>query len=241
MTEKTSKKYRFSKKALYAVLPRRCALCEQVTAPDIGVCKACQKDLPFISGSICHKCGREKEECLCGGFICFYEGIYSPFYYEGALAKSIGGFKFRGKVQNAHYYAQEMAAFLDKFLCVESLDLVTCVPLSKKSRNKRGYNQSSLLARQVAAYLGKACNDKALIKIYETPAQHSLPSLERRGNLIGAFEADKKSDLSGKTVLLCDDIATTGATLNECAKTLLLGGAKKVVCATVAVTKKDIK
>jgi ComF family protein len=213
-------------------------LCDELIEPNRGICTACEPDLPRLKFEICQRCGREKEECMCSNFRYYYEGIYAPFYYEGKLAKSIRNFKFNANIQNAHFFADEIASYLKKQIAVEEIDLITCVPLSKKSMKARGYNQSALLAKELAQSLDLIFSDKIILKIYETPAQHTLSVSHRRGNLAGVFELGGKADIKGKTVLLCDDIATTGTTINECAKMLLLGGAHKVYCATVAVTKR---
>ncbi|HRT82434.1 MAG TPA: hypothetical protein P5127_04675, partial [Oscillospiraceae bacterium] len=90
---------------------------------------------------------------MCSNFRYYYEGIYAPFYYEGKLAKSIRNFKFNANIQNAHFFADEIASYLKKQIAVEEIDLITCVPLSKKSMKARGYNQSALLAKELAQSL----------------------------------------------------------------------------------------
>lgn len=106
---------------------------------------------------------------------------------------------------------------------------------------ERGYNQSALLARELSALLGVPADCHALCKSIDTPAQHALKGAERRGNVFGVFEVPAPESVEGKTILLCDDIKTTGATLDECAKTLKLAGAKEVYCVCIAVTRKQDK
>ncbi len=231
-------KHEIRKRIIYTFFPRRCIICGELLPPAMGVCRACEQALPRLGLDICQRCGREKDECMCGNFRYYYEGIYAPFYYEGKLAKSIRNFKFNANIQNAHYFAEEIASYIKKHISAEKIDLITCVPLSKKSMKARGFNQSALLAKELSPLLQAAFKNDMILKIYETPAQHTLSLSHRRGNLAGVFELANKEEIKGKTVLLCDDIATTGTTINECAKMLLLGGAKKVYCTTIAVTKR---
>ncbi|HOO26700.1 MAG TPA: double zinc ribbon domain-containing protein, partial [Clostridiales bacterium] len=126
-------KHELQKRIIYTFFPRRCVLCDELIEPNRGICTACEPDLPRLKFEICQRCGREKEECMCSNFRYYYEGIYAPFYYEGKLAKSIRNFKFNANIQNAHFFADEIASYLKKQIAVEEIDLITCVPLSKKS------------------------------------------------------------------------------------------------------------
>ena len=116
-----------------------------------------------------------------------------------------------------------------------NFDLVTYVPISEKSLEKRGFNQSELLAKGVAERLFVPLQ-KTLLKIKETEFQHTLGEKERLSNLEGAFGLSDNVSVRGKTVLLCDDIKTTGATLKECSDVLYKNGAEKVCCLVYAVT-----
>ena len=111
------------------------------------------------------------------------------------------------------------------------------MPSAKEDLKSRGYNQAELLAKDFSEITGITYED-VLVKAFRTETQHSLSSAERSGNLAGAIELKDDVDLMNKRVLLIDDIKTTGATLNECAKMLLIGGAAEVFCLTVAITNK---
>jgi ComF family protein len=183
-------------------------------------------------------CGRGKSECLCRNYRFYYSGLAAPFYYEGVIGKSIRNFKFRGRIGYAGFFAHEMADTVNKQFAGKSFDLIVCVPLTKKSYKIRGYNQSFLLAKEIAAVLNIEIRSDLLVKLYDTPAQHTMTSSMRRGNLAGVFDVAEPDFAKGKTILICDDVATTGSTINECAKMLLLYGAKEVCCITAAVTRK---
>jgi ComF family protein len=114
-----------------------------------------------------------------------------------------------------------------------SLDLVTPVPLGLVRLKERGYNQAALLARPIALCLSKPFRPRALQRKRETRSQVGLSVDERRSNMVDAFQADADI-VGGKNILVVDDVATSGATLNACARSLLDAGAAKVYCFTLA-------
>ena len=194
----------------YALFPRRCALCGKVVPPDMPVCDRCEADLEYVKGELCPRCGREKKYCSCSSHRRFFESQTAPFYYSGAAKRSVHALKFDG-----------------------------CVPLSESSLKKRGYNQSALLAKEIAKELGVPFEEKLLSRPFQGKEQKTLGGIERFGGVIGAFDCAENKITENAAVLLCDDISTTGATLNECAKLLLLRGADKVYCVSAAITKKE--
>jgi len=106
--------------------------------------------------------------------------------------------------------------------------------MTDKARKLRGYNQSEIIARQTAKRLFLPCID-TLIKSKETPKQHYLSAESRQKNLADAISLKDGADLKGKTVLICDDIKTTGSTLLICEQLLLKAGASDVYCAVAAI------
>ena len=139
--------------------------------------------------------------------------------------------KFRDRPQYAAYFAQEMAASIRANLPGVAFDQITCVPMRTAKEKERGYNQSALLAQELSKLLEIPVHCHLLRKCADTPAQHELKGAERRGNVFGVFEVAKPELTQGKTILLCDDVKTTGATLDECAKMLkLAGGAGSLLC-----------
>ncbi len=121
-----------------------------------------------------------------------------------------------------------------------NFDWVTYIPMYKSKERKRGFNQSRLLAKELSKLCDIPFADKLLIKLYNTDNQHDCSGLERTGNLIGVFDVDEAFDLTDKTVLLIDDVKTSGATLNECGKMLYLNDVKSVICLTAAVRNSKI-
>ncbi|HZK39104.1 MAG TPA: ComF family protein [Clostridia bacterium] len=223
---------------LTALYPRRCALCGKVIVPAAYMCKDCEETVPRVLPPVCILCGRGKDECLCKNFRFYYSGLVAPFYYEGAVRRCIHQFKFYGKTQHARMLGKAMADTVIREFAGKEFDFITGVPLTKKSLKSRGFNQSDLLANEVGKALEIKPVHNLLAKIYDTPAQHTMNSSMRRGNLAGVFDVVNPSLIKNKTILICDDVATTGSTINECSKMLLLSGAAEVYCVTAAVTGK---
>jgi competence protein ComFC len=223
----------------YALFPRRCALCGKVVPPDMPVCDRCEADLEYVKGELCPRCGREKKYCSCSSHRRFFESQTAPFYYSGAAKRSVHALKFDGCVQNAVGLARFMSDSVKNNFAGVKFDFVCCVPLSESSLKKRGYNQSALLAKEIAKELGVPFEEKLLSRPFQGKEQKTLGGIERFGGVIGAFDCAENKIIESAAVLLCDDISTTGATLNECAKLLLLCGADKVYCVSAAITKKE--
>lgn len=122
---------------------------------------------------------------------------------------------------------------------LESFDILTWVPVSRLRKLKRGYDQVELLVNAVAQELDLV-PIRTLRKVRNTPPQSRIhEAAHRRANVMGAYKIVDPSQIQGKRILLLDDIITTGATISECAKTLLLAGAKEVSAAAVAVASHD--
>lgn len=167
-----------------------------------------------------------------------FESQTAPFYYSGAAKRSVHALKFDGCVQNAVGLARFMSDSVKNNFAGVKFDFVCCVPLSESSFKRRGYNQSALLAKEIAKELGVPFEEKLLSRPFQGKEQKTLGGIERFGGVIGAFDCDENKITENAAVLLCDDISTTGATLNECAKLLLLRGADKVYCVSAAITKR---
>lgn len=116
---------------------------------------------------------------------------------------------------------------------IKEIGLITCVPLQGERLRKRGFNQSRVLAKQIAGFFEVPFKD-TLEKLKTTRPQNELSREERLHNLSGAFEAGKDLSLSGLKILLIDDVLTTGATLDECSRVLKSADAKEIICFTLA-------
>ena len=209
------------------IYPRRCVFCGEFLDKNSNedICAACVDKLPWTKNK-CKSKGEFFSECL------------SPLYYEGSAGEALRRFKFMGKSS----YARLMGKLIAD--CVKEngkggYEVIAWVPISTRRMRKRGYCQAKLLAREAAKMLDIPCA-RLLRKRRHTPPQSTLSGLAaRKAHVSGAFRAVGKSGIAGRSVLLIDDVITTGATLSECTRILLMAGARNVSCATLCkATKK---
>ena len=216
---------------------RRCKFCQQVSDLREEICTDCSNNLCKIEETVCNYCGAEKSKCKCNERKKYYTSICAPYYYDGAPKKAIAQLKFRNKPYMAEFFAEDLYCCFKKNYGELDFDLCTYVPAYKDDFKKRGYNQAQLLAEELCKRINLPC-EELLEKSFKTQPQHILNEVMRSGNLLGAigFNEECKRDISGMRILLCDDVKTTGATLDECAKTLLINGAAEVRCITLCTT-----
>lgn len=201
-------------------------------------CNACQSSVTYNNGKTCKRCGvaLRGEEDFCGNCTfdkLWFDRAYSVFEYDGAVRKAILDIKFNGCGTNALYLAHYLADYAQSKDI--SFDAVTFVPMSKQALKKRRYNQARLLAESFCDILNKYdLLTEAIVKVKDTVPQEKLTRSDRKVNLTGSFAKHPDADVRGKRVLLIDDIKTTGATVNECAKVLKKAGAIYVCALTVA-------
>lgn len=214
----------------------RCIVCGKDVFDGTAFCAECMKDVVYNNGKTCKRCGVgiDGDEDYCGNCAfdkIYFDKAYSVFSYEGAVQQAILSMKFN----NLGSYAKAFAKYL-VFLAQKvnlSYDVVTYAPMSKQSLRKRRYNQAQLLAKYFCSLQDKdELLAEAIVKTKETEAQEKLGKEERKTNLVDAYKAN--ADVKGKRVLVIDDVKTTGATLNECAKVLKCAGATAVYALTVA-------
>ena len=152
------------------------------------------------------------------------------FYYESPVSLLIQALKFQSVKDIANY----LIKFADQ---IPSCDVIAFTPSSKEREDKRGFNQAQLLAQELALKYGKRCLNLLAKKQLKKSQVDCKSRAERLRNLSGSIFLDKKVDLNlikNKTILLVDDVITTGTTMNECALVLKLAGAKRVVALAVA-------
>lgn len=214
-------------KVLNLLYPPRCMFCDEVL-PVGKTCKKCAKRMAAykLSEENGTKPGMRDKT------LSALDGVSASYRYADEVKEAVIRYKFFGETGMAYDMARIMTRDLKKRMSVEDIDLVISVPEHKESDL-----HSRLLASQTARILGKKYDRKALIKTVATRKQHDgLTRAEREKNLSGAFAVSDKEKVNGKTVLVCDDIVTSGCTLNECAKTLKKAGAKAVFAAAFSST-----
>lgn len=201
--------------------PPRCAFCGCLIEKERrGICENCMKNLPFTKNG-----GKQSGN--------FFTVSLSPLYYEKEVRDALLRYKFRRTSAYAEPFGRLLAECVSLYLEYQ-VDLVTWVPLSRKRLRKRGFDQARLLAEALARELWLPCAP-ALEKTVHTAQQSKTGGAEkRRANVSGAYRVPDKSLVAGKTILLVDDIVTTGATFSECARMLGMAGADRVCCAALA-------
>lgn len=211
--------------------PHHCYLCNQVLYRHQRVCERCRQKAPYIYPPICERCGRGKDDCRCRKRRRSFERCVSPFYHKDVAAQGIYALKGYGYDATVNGFAGEMAEVVRREYGGIPFDLVTSVPLHKRDRRERGFDQAQKLGQAVAQRIYLPY-EVTLRKITHTAPQKELKAVQRTGNLLGVF--DVCADVSGKTILLVDDVITTGSTLDECAKMLKIYGAVEVYAVTAA-------
>lgn len=216
------------------LFPRRCPLCGGILMRNERICGSCSDELVFINPPVCRLCGRPAFDCACDGTVRYYERNVSPFVYTKSVRNGLHRLKFHDAPNVAGFFSKFMAASVSREYHDYHIDIVTSVPMHTADISRRGYNQAALLASGVSEIIGIPVYNNILKKVNPTNVQHTLPRAERFKNIYGAFEVTRPYMVRHKTVLICDDIITTGYTLDECARVLIGAGADCVLCATAA-------
>lgn len=226
------------------ILPPRCLKCGKILKENTGLCAECFNEINFITRPYCRKCGHPLETevsddsmMLCGSCLKKRRSPFrlsrSAFAYDESSKGLIIGFKFNDKTENAKFLAQTMfVAGEDIFKT--GVDVIVPVPLHLTRLINRRYNQSALLAGQLAKLSGCAVDCTSFIKHRRTRPQVELTGMARVRNVRDAFSVRNPEKIRGKRVLLVDDVLTTGSTLKECAQALKKAGAKSVDTLTAA-------
>ncbi len=212
--------------------------------PTHRLCERCERDLTRNDKEVCPKCGRQTTTlgiCLtCKGYMPKFTAGYTPFVYRAEVAALVNRLK-NGAPRLALYFGEEMAeCFFKRCEQISTFQgenaeelLVLPVPVTKAKRLERGYNQAEELAKRICERLqeqgvhvkGDFCG---LEKAKDTLQQKHMDALSRRKNVEGAYHIKDRKRFKGKSVLLVDDIMTTGSTASECSERLLAAGAKQV-------------
>lgn len=223
--------------------PRRCLGCgKALPAAFRYVCWDCWSDNARIEPPFCSCCGDPVAGAVEHSFVCFacsaetpsFDAARSAARYDGVVGEALRQLKY----EQALWLAADLADLLK--ICLEAeypqraFDLIVPVPLFLTRRRDRGYNQSKLLARALARRLGVRMDARALRRIRPTATQTHLTAKQRLSNVNNAFQLGRGKRLAGRSVLLVDDVMTTGATVNACAKALKKGGCASVHVVTVA-------
>lgn len=215
---------------LSIVYPSRCGFCGAVIQHDKLVCARC-------SGRVDREIERSKRQFplyLSVGEVNF-SGCVAAGSYDGTIRDGVLRLKYHYGENAAKYLIPELRDNLFRAGIVSECDMITFVPMARARKNRYGYNQAEIIANLLSKEIGLPVTKNLIKKKHTRKAQHEQ-SLEQRKILASKVykSGRNRMDLTGKTILLCDDIITSGSTPSECARVLKNRGAEKVYCAVLA-------
>lgn len=214
------------------VFPNFCPACGRAVPWDEVFCEECEPKLEYID----ELPWQAVFPADLNGEPPSFDRAESLFLYEGTAKDAVLAFKDGSALKLADHAAKRLVLKLDSD-DDDRIDIVTAVPMHKKKQSSRGYNQAEVFAKAMAKQLDCACDNKLLGHKKSTRAQHKRMRDERfKAAGETYYILDESRSLEGKTILICDDIFTTGATINACAALLKRLGAKKVIAATICRT-----
>lgn len=206
---------------LETIYPKTCCFCGKVSKTEI--CRACAEKVEYIGEPRCKKCGKpvryvEQEYCYdCQKVTHEYEQGRSVWLHKTPVSNSIYQFKYQNRRIYGEFYAKEMMRLYGNLVKEWEVEAIIPVPLHRKRKRMRGYNQSGIIAKHFGKMTGIPVYSNVLIRRRYTRPQKELNGKERRENLKEAFEVTKRWKKI-KRVLIIDDIYTTGSTIDIIAK-----------------------
>lgn len=222
----------FFEKLIRLIYPTKCMVCNTILNEDAAlyICEPCKKNLPRLEGRF----GRNTR-------MPYLDGVFAAFYYENGIETAIHNMKFKNHPKLAQSMGILLYEELIKQESVPDIDYIVPIPMHPKKKRQRGYNQSELVAKETARFLGKEVRTDILLKIMNTRPQSLLKREDRLSNLERAFVVNDdifKDNISKKKILLIDDVLTTGTTINTCAKILKDNGFEFVYAFVIAIAEK---
>lgn len=227
-------------------LAQPCLLCANHQGGKFGVCNGCIQQLPWFTAPQCKVCGLVSQHGICGACLSAPPSIdqtQAVFTYDYPLNHLLQQFKYQEALSIsrlfAHVLQQKIAQNRTSTAVVNginqpNIDLIIPMPMHPQRLKTRGFNQAHEIAKPMAKALQLPLNPHVCQRVKLTPPQASLPLKDRVTNIHGAFEC--KKNLEGLNIAIIDDVMTTGASLNELAKTLKKAGAARIECWVIART-----
>lgn len=231
---------KITEKMLDILYPPRCALCHGIlVSKGMLVCEGCEKKAEPVQEPRCKKCGKplqyENQE-YCGDCIrrkADYDQGIGIFPYDDVMQKSMAYLKYHGRAEYAKYFGYMMWKYGKSYIRHWKIQYIVPIPVHYGRLCRRGYNQAGLLAAELGNHTGLPVMEKLLYRKRMTMAQKNLDPLQRRKNLNHAFYTPEK--IPYRTILLVDDIFTTGSTVDAAARQLKRAGAEKVYFITACI------
>ncbi|MBQ8741035.1 MAG: ComF family protein [Clostridia bacterium] len=225
---------RILKEIISSIYPNKCVCCGEILDESSYICNNCNNSVERVNlDDVCLACGHENDECACKYNIFRFNSLVCAFKNTGLAKSAYYSYKFGKKQHYAEFFANEICNTINKCYSNINFNIICAVP----SFQKFGYDHSGYIAKSVSKKLGLPFTDKLLSCVKKRKKQHKSTINERLHNVDGKYCANYRAD--NMNVLLIDDIKTTGATLDECAKVLLFAGADNVYCATALCASAD--
>jgi ComF family protein len=218
--------------------PRLCeGCCKPLLTAEEVLCIGCCLQLPETNYH--HIADNETALRFAGRIPFVHATSFAYFTGDGLLQHLLHGLKYKGKKEIGHFlgrhFAQSMQQAIPSNITLDPVDVIIPVPLHKAKKAKRGYNQSLLIAEGIGDMLHIPVSDQLLERTRDTESQTHKSRAERVNNMAEAFRIAGKAQLTGKHILLCDDVLTTGATIEACALALMKAEGIKISIATIGI------
>ena len=212
------------------IFPPKCIFCNKILNYGVStcICENCSVRIPYFND---RNLNLIKSNNYFDDIICICE-------YSGMIKEALIKYKFSNRPSFGRTFAQLIYERIKEKTDWEKVDIIVSVPLHRKKEQMRGYNQSYLISKQLGKLLGIEVNKNLLIRTRNTDSQSLLNRVERLRNVKDAFSVPDENSVKDKSILVVDDILTTGTTLNECCKVLKNAGARKITAAVVATGRK---
>lgn len=165
----------------------------------------------------------------------YFDYLVKTFKYEDIIRNKIIDYKFNEKAYLSKTFEKMITKNEKIYSFLKKYDIILYVPMFKKRKLERGYNQTEIIAKQLGKNLGISLEKNNLIKLIDTKKQSTLTKLERAENVKNVFAIQKPDRIINKNIIIFDDIYTTGNTVNECSKILKKAGAGEIAVITIAV------
>lgn len=216
---------------LELLYPNKCSLCSEIIASDEDICDVCRRKIVYFDpNKRCKKCGLDKNDCMCQKYVFHFESLICSMKYIDPARHGMITYKLGARMHCSMFFARRMAmAVVNEYRDIK-FDALCHVPTSFESRLKNGFDHNKMLCKELARLLDIPFVSRALRCRLFSKHQHGNSYEQRFLNVKNKYYSTMRLD--GKIVLLADDVKTTGASLDECARQLLMAGAKRVYCVT---------
>ena len=224
------------------VYPPRCSLCGRYCVDQEGICPDCLSQIHYIGRPLCIRCGKPFSHEMITDHFCgecltrkrHFTRARAVGLYTGIFRKALHRFKYQWKHCLATPLGTLMARRMESFFSDGTYHCMVPVPLHPRRLRKRGFNQALVLARVLSRIYHIPLDRDNLVRTRWTQSQVGLSERERKDNVKGAFAVLESARITQRTILLLDDIYTSGSTVDECSKVLITAGARQVDVLTLA-------